>query len=189
MNVVPVSALSWENIHLLLNITPGDILEITSSKGKEVEELAAFLDERFPGILSELANTYLTTVLDTLPKGSVGTYEEVIAYMAKLIETETRDDVIREKTAKQFENVVNRASTEYSRRAMIAIIEFCLGNDILSLREAGFAQCNFEDPDFDAKMQSNDPELVVTTLFNTERKKAEIFIQLLMKRRSQAGQA
>ena len=181
--VARVSSLSWDNLYQLVTITPGDVLEITAMVGKEVEELALFLEERFPGIVAELEKRYLKLVLDMMPVGSVPTKEEVDALAEPLLSAGEDLQVVRDAVVDRFYSVVNVGSPNYAKRAMIALIDSVLGDKVGALHSAGFAQCNFEDPNFDEQMTNGDKQGPIPTLLNSERKKAEVLIQIIAERR------
>lgn len=182
--IMQVSVLSWENLHQLAVITPNDIVEITAAVGKKIEELAEFLEKRFPGITAQIAERYLPIIFEMLPAGSVPTKEEVLEFAQDLRSRGAGSQFIRDQVANRFYGVVNRESPEYAKRMMMALIEFALAEDwVTVLNEAGFAQCNFEDSTFDQTIQQSSADDSLDTLLSSERKKAEVLIQIIAERR------
>ncbi|HEY4489947.1 MAG TPA: hypothetical protein VJC12_01675 [Candidatus Paceibacterota bacterium] len=174
--------LTWSNVHEFPEITPEDIIDITARQGKEVEELLTFLEGRFPGITSELVERYLSFVLGMLPKGCVPEREGVSKIVQPFLTLGTDHQTIRDRVCDHFFGVVNKRSPYYAKHAMVAIIEFTLGDKVESLHFAGFAQCSFEDPDFDEDMQSLRSDLTLPTLLKSEGKKAEFLIEIMKER-------
>lgn len=181
--IMRVSTLSWENVDQLAVITPNDIFEITAMVGKEIEDLAQFLEKKYPGIVLQLCEQYLALVLGMLPAGSVPTLEEVKALAESLRAAGAGDQHIRNEVTQRFYGVVNMDSPEYAKRAMIAMIEFALGEQVEVLNSAGFTQCNFEDSNFNKNMAGSDRDACMETLLNADRKKAEVLIQIITERR------
>jgi hypothetical protein len=183
--IMRVSVLTWDSLHQLATITPNDIIEITAAVGKTIEDLAEFLEKRFPDITAQMAERYLSIVIhEMLPTSSLPTKEEVLEFIQDLRSRGAGSQFIRDQTVEHFYGVVNRESPEYAKRMMMALIEFALAEDWISvLNEAGFAQCNFEDQDFDQTMQQSTADAGLNTLLSSERKKAEVLIQIITERR------
>jgi hypothetical protein len=117
-----------------------------------------------------------------LPAGSIPTKEEITGFIRPLLSTKDAHR-IRDKAVKRFYRVVNSSSPDYAKRAMMALIEFALGDKVGALHSAGFAQCNIEDPNFDKQMKTGDVERALPTILNSEQKKAEVLIQIITERR------
>jgi len=175
------SILSWDNLHQLAVITPGDIIEITAAVGEEVEELAQYLEERFPGIVLEFATRYLDMVLASMPSGVLPTREEVAWWVGECVAANRSHEETRELATAFFQNKVNRTSPAWAKHCMMAMIKFSLGDAIFALHEAGFAQNELDDPSFETTME--DWERAIEPLLVVERKKARMLAKIISERR------
>jgi len=182
MTIMRCSVLTWDTLYQLAIISTDDIIEVTAMVGKETEELAEFLEDRYPGITQTFVQKYLDATLDALPKDVLPSKDEVEKFIKSLDEKADADE-IRARAVAHFENKVNRNSPQWAIRAMIAMIEFSLGNIIEASREAGFAENEVADSNFREALYGKDREKAKQALLVVERKKADILAAIIRERR------
>ncbi len=181
--ILRVSALTWDTLPQFVALTPDDIMEITAHRGMEVEELAAYLERRFPGLLIQLATRYLDEVLSAMPAGKLPSRNEVVACVTACEESNASPREVTRLTALNFEHLVSPESPGWAIQSMIAMMEYGAGNWIKSLRAAGFARNELDDPNFPETMRAEDQTKARALLLQVERAKAVVLIAVLNERR------
>lgn len=170
----------WERLPQSLDITPDRVVKITALRGQPIENMVTYLNVKFPGILSDLADRYTDQVLQHIPR-SVVSRTEVLGYVDFVREVFDQQTV-RDLAVDFFLAKVNSHSPEWAKRAMMGLVEFGLGNYCESLHQTGFARCEFIEPRFPQMMRGTGYDSLELLLM-TERDKANILTQMLTEHR------
>jgi hypothetical protein len=182
--IANLTSLNWSNLHSLAIVQANDILEITTFKGKTIEELVQFLEIRFPGITLELASAYLGKIELLLQPNSMPPREEVLQCVNRYLEqTPTDIQKVRDATVDAFFGKVDNKSPEAVKRLMAATIELALGENVSSLNDAGFAECEHSLIDFGGELAKR-TEKADECMIQSERSKAAVLAEIIMQRRS-----
>ncbi len=187
-----VERIRWIEVPTKAEITVEQILRecvyttesMTGDMG--VEALAVFLDANgCGGILKELAERCLAEVRQLLEEGLI-LDEDVLKVLRdpKSFFNITDEEEVRRRVAEHFTSRVNKDSPQHVIRAMIAYIEFGVGEYAESIHQAGFAHNEKDVENFEEKFyRPKDPD-VEAAMLKVETRKAEILIELLAQRRS-----
>src|SRR4051812_13747102 len=98
----------WKKLQELTTISPEEIIEITAYQGKDVEELAEFLENHFNGVLLEFAVTYLDEVLSSMPQNILPSRQEMANFIRKLQENSLDQQDIRDRVVAHFQDRINQ---------------------------------------------------------------------------------
>lgn len=177
------AAPDWNELCSKPDLTAKCVVDQTVHQGMTIEELLAFLEMKFPGILPEFAEVYLDAVTAILPSSNVPTKREVdrLISCAGLMR---RDPLIaRLEIVNHYHDSVNANSPGFAKNMMAATIDLCFRNYAASTIFAGFAVCEFKVPRFVLMFTGNQND-AKEAILASERHKAEVLVQLILKRRS-----
>lgn len=185
MNKDATYEIACRTISQMQKLTPDDLVKATASAGKDQEDLAQHLETRFPGITKDLCRRYMETHIEPMLKDVLPTDEFSVAALSDPLRTFCTVDpqIARERCVMHFINAVNENSSEHLKRAMVARIEFGLGDHIHASRAAAFAVCLLREPRFDEWMDVDSHPEAMKMLITTECEKAEILIAFMMAHR------
>lgn len=171
----------WSELVLKLEISTEDVLTATARRGVEIEEMVLYLNGHgFPGIVQEWALAYLTLEAKPLLEEALLLTGEVLKVLGDPKDHFGTNDAqdARDRTVALFYDRVNRSSPQHVIRAMVAYIEFGLGNLVTATHEAGFARNEKEVLNFGRELGARTP-LATAAMLGTERRKAEVLIPLI----------
>ena len=167
----------WRELPLHLNLSADHVLAVTIHLGFGVEELAEFLDDRYPGILKHWASQYVDEAKRFVEQAFAFEDEVLTMFIDPYAYFDvTDDDEVRKAITAKFMDAINEKSDQSAIRAMIALIEFSLGHYVIASDNAEFAVCEDMVDGFGDKLYSDEARQALIT---TQQRKAEIFVDLL----------
>ncbi|GEM_PF-1914717 len=123
-------------------LTADSILELTIYRGYDLDVLLRFLDRNgYPGILRAVVENILESDIRTLLPEKVRLDPEfpvIIADPHSYFGTDDEDE-LRKLIAERYIEDVNMHSPDSEKRAMIAHVEYSLGDLVTALNSSGFA--------------------------------------------------
>lgn len=166
-----------------VDLSPDDILrEVVGKWAVGVEVFAVFLETQgCTGLVKKLAERFLSECRPFLEEALPfeGETLQVLQDPRKFFNVSDEHEAIR-LTTLHFMARVNSSSPQHVIRAMIAHIEFGLGNYVNSINSAGFTHNEKRVPNFsDIWNNPNQRTLLESTLLAVEWRKAEILIDVL----------
>lgn len=172
------------DLHLLISPTVKDVLKFIT-QGDTVEKIFEYYEKMYPGIFHEYITIYIQQAFDFIASVIVLNEENrnILSNPQAYFHTDDPDELRTFITA-HFIEFIHKDSEPYLKQAMIAIIEYALGNATSASNACGFAQNEFDVKDFNHYMAQNN-EIATQALLDEEEKKAAIFVFLLLKYRSQ----
>ena len=179
-----IERICWCDIAGKADITPDQILResVFSTERDEasVYVLASYLDEQgHVGISKELARRYLIEIRPLLAE-AIALDDEAVRMFEdpRTFFKTTDDDKAATKTVEYFNDHAYGKLTQHVCRALIAHIEFGLGEYCVSLVNAGVARSSKRMEDFCERYAAGDSRAISSHLV-VERRWAEILIDLL----------
>jgi len=188
--------LDWSEVPTIIGLTTDMLLRCTVSEGSRrpkgytpcVEDLIIFLDKEFyPGILKAAAEKYLLVIRPLLEE-CLPCDEATLAVLAdpkKFFSTKDEQTALNRAT-EYFISLVNKDSPEHTKRAMIAHLEFGLGNYQTAIVEAQFAQSEKSTPNFAEVLYGTDNAAILRATLAAQKATAEILIPLVSEFRRKA---
>ena len=178
--VIPVA--KWREMALSGSIKPQDIIGNTVfAGGFGVEDFAQWLDANvYPGILQLLAVEYLKQIQSLLEEVLILDKETrtILNDPKKYFNVTSCEEAV-EKTVSHFHTRVNSDSPDHVIKAMIAHIEYGLGDFIRSIQQAGFAWNDKHIENF-AFLLEIKSDVALESMLEVEKHKAEILVVLIM---------
>lgn len=151
--------------------------------------MLAYLETRaFPGIFKKVVESFLNSkVRELLPDNVISDTEfrTIIANPREYFETVDQDE-IRNEISLRYLKFVNVSSPEHDKQALIAYIEFALGNYATSLTSACFAINESEVEEFGVKFHMNFPE-AANAIIRSATLVAETLVAEARKYKAQTG--
>lgn len=148
-----------------------------------VDVLAAYLESLgYEGMFKRLCERYLLEIRPLL--------EEVLPIESDVVEvlsnpraffSVTDDDEVRRLAVERFRDKINAQSPEHVKRAIVAHVEFGLGNYVAALSHAEYAHHEKYVSNFGEELARPESEIIQVEMLGVERRKAAILIELLGK--------
>lgn len=185
MILISGGAVNWHNLASVINLTGKDVYEVAMRKSASptgrlgVDELAEYLEGRFPGILPAFSRDcvnkskpYLEEVMpfDSDTENALLRSREVLGL--------TDPNEIIDRLTSRFDLWVNARSPRHVVRAMMGHIEYGIGNYRVAITEAGFAHCEKTVADFGDKLEQRDPE-AVEAMLSVERNESNVLAGMI----------
>ncbi len=177
---------AWDNLVLLITLSADDVLQQSVYRGEDVYHVAEYLGRRFPGMLSEwegqclqIAEKLLVDVVDS---------KEITDMLGDFTQyKDMAQQDVRDRICDVFAPKINLRSPDYLKSALIAIIEYGLGNTRAGVNRVEFALCEKADPQFPHLLFSERPsekQEVKDLLVAASRQTAELLVVLIKKYRT-----
>jgi hypothetical protein len=146
-----------------------------------VEVLARYLEIMgYDGIFKRLVEAYMIEIRPILEEALpyAGDTMRILSDPRGFFGTDD-DQEVRARATERFSDHVNRNSPQHVIRAMIAHVEFGLGNFVTALREAEYAHHEMFVPNFGQEIYKPNAGAAEDELIGVELRKAAILIDLL----------
>lgn len=189
-----IERVRWCDIPLKADITPVQIVRecIYSTEMPDgdagIDVLARYLETQgYFGILKNLARAYLEEIRRFLEEG-FPLDEEALAVLRdpKGFFAVAEENDARRRMSRYFMTRADRQPPPQAKQALIAYIEFSLGNFAAALNHASNAYCEKHVAYFSQKLQISGHPEVENIMIESEVEKAKLLIKLLAEARNAA---
>lgn len=181
-----IELIRWVDVPERADVTAEDVVRESAMSTESyfgsmgVEVVAAYLDAcghdrllfRLAEICAQHAREYLSKAL-IMSEENVAILDDPAKHFGS-----TNEDILRDKLVDHFLQFVTNESPDHIKRAMVANIEWGIGNPVTAINEAGFAYCEAEVEQFGPKLMTGHHD-AEKALKNWELWKAERLLELL----------